>query len=205
MYSACITVTTAVNIRESNRGSTERTTYFTHPCFSLTVRKGADLTGALEVCEWIGAVRCSHMNSVIPATLRRTPGLLTKEPCVLWENCVRPQPFVSFGADPNPCLKQTSTRRRNQCLDPINYRAYLILCKRFLVWCLIVHCWQHEFSLLLGHYVAVHSHDIYLLSHHIGFRSSVFHSSSIFFICWPDAMHNSDSQSQHNCTYKFYD
>lgn len=77
------------------------------PCFSLTV------------C-------CTHMNPAAPSELRRTLGFLTKKPCILLEDRMRPQPFVSLGAASNFCLKQTSTLRQNKSLDPINYRVYQI-------------------------------------------------------------------------------
>lgn len=85
-------------------------------------------TPALEV--WADrAVCCTHMNPIVPKELRRTLGFLTKKPCILWEDSMRPQPFVSLGAASNSCLKLTSTQHQNKSLDPINYRVYQIFCK----------------------------------------------------------------------------
>lgn len=68
---------------------------------------------------------------VVPSELKRTLGFLTKKPCILLEDRMRPQPFVSLGAASNFCLKQTSTQCQNRSLDPINYRIYQIACKCF--------------------------------------------------------------------------
>lgn len=63
----------------------------------------------------------------VPSELRRTLGFLTKKPCVLLEDRMNPQPFVSLGVASNFCLKQTSTQRQNKSLDPINYSIYQIV------------------------------------------------------------------------------
>lgn len=65
--------------------------------------------------------------TVVPPELRRTLGFLTKKPCILLEDRVNPQPFVSLGVASNFCLKQISTLRQNKSLDPINYSIYQIV------------------------------------------------------------------------------
>lgn len=78
---------------------------------------------------WLSLIPCllySHEHAV-PSELRRTLGFLTKKPCILLEDRMNPQPFVSLGVASNFCLKQTSTQRQNKSLDPINYSIYQIV------------------------------------------------------------------------------
>lgn len=103
----------------------------TAQCYAHSGKKKEVIWWVPWRCEGIGAVCCTHMNPVVHTELRRTLGFLTKKPCILLEDLMRPQPFVSLGVASNFCLKQTSTRRQNKSLDPINYRTYQIFCKCF--------------------------------------------------------------------------
>ena len=86
-------------------------------------------------CVGIGPLRCTHMNPAAPAELRRTLGFLTKKPCILLEDHMRPQPFVSLGSASNLCLTQTSARRQNRSLGPINYRIISHLLRTLQLGC----------------------------------------------------------------------